>query len=287
MGIPMRHKPLFTSALFLALLQASSLFSFCPLNYCDIYVAPTTNKFNFDISYTELDPRPEVSYKLSNLNGIKAGVRGQFFIGERLYIKGYADYGWITSGNFQSNDEYQTLTYKGSANGNVADGSIAFGYNFYPIKCFQIGPTLGWSYEKILTWTKNLQRNELDVQEQRVKSQLMGPYLGFEAFYAFSSNWTLLAGYECHLAVSKMKINDPIAETKCKLRNMIGNYVHLGVNAAFCSCWNAGVDLVGYSYNSYRKGSVVPNDVDVFTNREYKNVTVNTVEVRFFIGFQY
>jgi hypothetical protein len=284
----MTKKFYWTSLGIACLLKFSFLFSSTPQNYLDVYVAPTTNSVKFNLPFTNnASQRVDANYNISQINGIKAGLRGQVFAGCRWFFKGYADYGWITSGNFDLDDTY--YSYKANVQGNLTDGSIAAGYNFYPTKCLQIGPTIGWSYEKIYVYTKNLKRNDLNYQNQNLKTQLGGPFLGFEGNYEFNCKWSVLFGYECHMAVNKINIADDFGTTKGHLRNLIGNLGHVAVNYLISSCWNVGLDLLGYSYTSTRTGTIKPGDINApsFTNRRFNDVTINTLELRVFTGYQF
>jgi hypothetical protein len=256
------------------------------MEYVDFYVAPTTNSIKFEIPFTNSGNRLASKYSLTGLNGIKGGVRAQVFIGPRWFLKGYADYGWIFGGNFSLNDTFHQ--YSGDTKGNLTDGSIGAGYNFYPTTCWQIAPTIGWSFEQIYIYTKNTKRDGLDRQNQRFKSILGGPYLGVETTYTFNQCWTLLAGYECHMAVSRIHVYDETVTTSAHLRNLIGNYAHLGVNYQISECWNAGIDLVGYIYNSNRTGTLTPEDIETtYVDRRIKNVQVKTGEIRLFMGYTF
>jgi hypothetical protein len=284
----MNRKFFIQSMLSLELMSSSLSSLTCPQDYIDFYVAPTANSLKFNLPYTNSTTRYKAEYNLTQLNGVKGGVRAQIFLSSRWFLKGYADYGWIFSGNMKLNDHL--YSYSASTRGNLTDGSIGAGYNFYPLSRLQIAPTIGWSFEKIYIYTKHLKRNSIDRPDQRFKSILGGPYLGFETVYYFNcdGNWSLMAGYECHIAVSRIHVYDENATTSAHLRNLIGNYAHIGLNYQISDCWNAGIDIVGYVYNSNRTGTLTPTEIGTtYEDRRIKNVQVKTGEIRFFTGYTF
>lgn len=277
------------SSFFLCLATSSLLASPCLMEYADFYIAPSVNSLKFDIPFTDSGSGIDHSanYSLTGLSGIKGGVRAQVFIGSHFFLKGYADYGWIFSGDLSLNDSFNT--YSGDTKGNLVDGSIGAGYNFYPTSCWQIAPTLGWSFDQIRAYTKNTKKDGIEDHNQQFKSILAGPYLGFETSYNFNCNWSLLAGYELHLAASRIHVYDENTTTSAHTKYLIGSYAHLGVNYQISECWNAGIDLVGYSYNSYnRTGKVTPTAIGTtYTNRYVQNIQSQTAEIRLFTGYTY
>lgn len=133
---------------------------------------------------------------------------------KRVYLRGYADYGFITGGSNQDSDyrgNNRTLEYSRSNNsssdGSVWDVSAGAGYLFsVPIGpgSLELGPLAGLSYHKQnLTITEGFQTIPLTGPFAGLSSTYAaswtGPWAGFDLSYA-AGGLTLLGSFEYHLA---------------------------------------------------------------------------------------
>lgn len=111
---------------------------------------------------------PHIKFKKLNIWEINIG--GKYVTCDNIYMRGYADYGWITSGRrhetdfeyftdqeFQSSSSSSSYTegsafvendaFKNKVKGHVYDVSIALGYQFrWCDDSFAVSPVLGYSW---------------------------------------------------------------------------------------------------------------------------------------------
>jgi len=112
---------------------------------------------------------PHIKYEKINIWEI--GLTGKYVTCDNIYVRGYADYGWITGGRrtetdyeFQTGQEFvsscssssftegsafvENDAYKDSVKGNVYDVSIALGYQFrWCDDSFAVSPIVGYSWD--------------------------------------------------------------------------------------------------------------------------------------------
>lgn len=241
----------------------------------DLYASASLNQIKFDISALDLTSVSIThSYDLNNLVAFKGGIKALLYASSHWFFRGYADYGWITHGRYS----LSSISLPVNTKGNVADGSIACGYLFYPSCKWQIGPTLGWSY------------NMISLFEETTKTQWGGPFVGVDTLYNFTDCWGLSAGYELHLAAVKVKTDtsSTAPTSRSYIRSVWGNLAHVGTTYNISKWWHIGLDLIGYVYSTSKNGYINPSTLTgVESSRILKNVKISTGEVRLYTGIQF
>lgn len=94
--------------------------------------------------------------KWENLKIWQIEAKGKYVTCDDIYLRGYADYGWITSGKAKFNRSFGDDSYcsddgldfhSNSKKGNVYDASIGIGYQFRMCEdSFLISPVFGYSW---------------------------------------------------------------------------------------------------------------------------------------------
>lgn len=178
------------------------------------------------------------SLEWKNINIWEVEARGYYVTCDRVYLRGSADYGWITSGKARSKpfggygtslvgaSEYGDSSSK--VRGHVYDVKFALGYQFQLCDdTFSISPLIGYSWHGQHFKDKNRGYScgydtapalyhgsssysysdysyssdySYDEDRRSYHTRWNGPFLGFDFDYSLCCEWDLFGGYEFHWA---------------------------------------------------------------------------------------
>lgn len=207
--------------------------------------------------------------KGNNINIWEVGVRGRAELCE-CFIKGYADFGWVTSGTYKEYGAFPILVSdvsRGHINGgHTYDYSIGLGYHFYCFDWFKISPLVGYSYdfEKIKMGKMNTNGFPDPVLNNlSYNMRWQGPWLGLESdFWISCLNMRL--GYEYHWSDWKANWNlsgpdvpDVAFSDKRKSNDAYGNVIYVDGRYAIYKGWDIGLGFK-YQYWKAKGGKLKP-----------------------------
>lgn len=212
-----------------------------------------------------------------NLNIWQIEARGKYVTCDNLYIRGMFDYGWITKGKVRDSDfvitrgsssdssssdsdlvssgseEEFIRSRSGGKRGHVYDANIAVGYQFQLCDdSLALSPVIGYSWNGQHLEIKNGHNcipvsTSIENLHSKYHARWNGPFLGIDADYRFSCDWSLFATYEFHWAHYHAKahwnLRTDLVDGRFhhSARNGYGNLVNLGIKWDFCECWTASL----------------------------------------------
>lgn len=182
-------------------------------------VGKRTDQLDWNIAGTYVNVLSELTWRDLESYYLKAGTR--MFL-DRFYLRGYAGYGFITSGSNQDSDyggNNRTIEYSRSNNatndGSVWDVSGGIGYVFgagSPGNELKLMPMAGLSYHKqnlkitdgyqSMTYAGGPPLGPFSGLNSKYSSRWAGPWAGADISYNFR-NLSLLGSFEYHLAYFK------------------------------------------------------------------------------------
>lgn len=136
---------------------------------------------------------------------------GKLVMADRLYLRGYVDYGWIFDGENQDSDyagDDRTREWSRSNNDtnddNVLDASLGVGYQFGPVwKILKITPLAGYSYhEQNLVITNGHQTipplGPFSGLDSTYDTEWKGPWAGVDLGVLFEKKLAVTGSFEYH-----------------------------------------------------------------------------------------
>lgn len=189
------------------------------------------------------------------LNSYQLGIRGQGNFYDNWYGKGMAHYGWIFSGKYREEG-----AFFGSADGHTIDATGGTGYLFTTCQNWGFAPLIGWSYDEIDTWGKQVTPQILhfirSVGDIHYKSRFQGPWIGVDFLFQPTPAWDINLSYELHGAhwhatriLARGELGNPPFGTTSGFSNVRnhhsvwGNVFELGGMYTSSSCINFGASL--------------------------------------------
>jgi opacity protein-like surface antigen len=203
---------------------------------------------------------------------LKLGGKGT--INRVLYLRGYAAFGWVLSGDVQDSDyrgDNRTLEWSRSNNNaedsTVLDATLAFGYPFkLASDRFRLIPLAGFSYsEQNLKMKDGLQTvsdsalappsaTPLPIGpfaglDSTYDTKWYGPWVGADLSFRASEKILLFAGFEYHWADYKAEANwnlrSDLAHPKSFEHEADGTgfLITFGGDYAFSEPWSLGLEL--------------------------------------------
>ncbi|MBA3722376.1 MAG: autotransporter domain-containing protein [Parachlamydiaceae bacterium] len=261
-----------------SLLSCSAVFAFWPEaadSSLEVGVGYRRDKFHWETNNSLVNDVPTRSkIEWRDLNIWQIGIGGKYVTCDNLYFRGYADYGWITSGKAR-NTEFAigdssisgaSADFNSSSNssnrskkGHVYDASLAVGYVFKLCDdSFGIAPVLGYSWHgqhlNLNSFTapvvgdSSLSSESGSSSKNKFNTRWNGPFLGLDFDYRFCCEWSVFASYEYHWARYHAKTHFNIDPTvfdgfNQSSKKANGSIANLGIKWDFCECWTLG--LVG------------------------------------------
>lgn len=172
-----------------------------------------------------------------NLNIWQIEARGKYVTCDNIYLRGYIDYGWITSGRVSDKDDFSCCSndcndcdngFCGfddcddccfsrqsckTKKGHVYDASLGIGYQFRMCDdSFAITPIVGYSWHGQHLNMSNGKDSCCDTCDDdccsdsfsglksRYNTRWNGPWIGFDLDYRLACDWSIFGGYEFHWA---------------------------------------------------------------------------------------
>lgn len=124
--------------------------------------------YDYDYGYGDRDFRSHVKWR--NLNIWQIEAKGEYVTCDNIYLRGNADYGWITSGKNTDKDKVKFDSFgsdrkvansHSKARGQVYDARIALGYQFKMCDdSFAIAPLVGYSWHGQHIHDHHLKQND-------------------------------------------------------------------------------------------------------------------------------
>lgn len=166
--------------------------------------------------------------KWNNLNIWLIEARGSYVTCDCIYLRGSADYGWITSGKFKHKNDFSFGSGyfygdgfcsdehdKSHIKGNVYDAKLAVGYQFkWCDEALSIAPLVGYSWHghELRNGHKNHSYDSCDYSSSsyyysssghnrhKLNDRWNGFFIGFDLDYRFCCDWNFFIDYEYHWA---------------------------------------------------------------------------------------
>lgn len=217
--------------------------------------------------------RSELKWK--NLRIWQIEGRGKYVTCDNIYLRGYADYGWITHGrntdvDFITDDEFSgsgsgdfvtgggseiASSHNRSRKGHVYDVSFGLGYQFKMCDdSFALAPLVGYSWHgQHLNINHGRQSfpysGSIPHLHSRYKARWDGPWIGFDLDYKFCfccSEWDVFASYEYHWAYYHASADwnlrsDLPSGFRHRAKRADGQIASVGAQWGFCDCWTVGI----------------------------------------------
>lgn len=234
-----------------------------------------------------------------------------------FFVRGSAYWGWVGDGVYlheltPTPDSTVTIDRGDISQGHTWDYAIGGGYLFDCGSGFKIGPTGGYSSNKLTFKAENVigvidtlnTSTAIDPlayfdEGVLVSSKWQGPWAGVDALWECGP-WNLYASYEYHWARWKGSYHSPSTDLtdgshytdRRTGRNGWGQTAYLGAHYAFCDCWLAGL---GVKYQYFRvKGHLYPTAAGGFpavggdaNESDRVTTTWNSVSVLVDLGYAF
>lgn len=204
-----------------------------------------------------------------------------------FFVRGCAHWGWVSDGIYSHRfepapDTTETVVRGDISHGHTWDYSIGGGYLFGCDNGIKIGPTGGYSWNKLTYKAENVMGviNTFDTstaldtlsyfdEGALFSSKWMGPWVGVDAAWE-CNNFLVIASYEYHWARWKGGFHSPSTDLDDNIhfsdsrsgRNGWGHVAYLGATYTLSDCWKLGAN-VKYNYFHVR-GSLSPTAVGGF-----------------------
>lgn len=212
--------------------------------------------------------------KWRNLNIWQVEAKGKYVTCDDIYLRGSADYGWITGGRvkhreFVEFDGDVTVTdsdllsgFDDSTSrhtrGHVYDVTLALGYQFRMCDdAFSIAPLFGYSWHgqhldfhfgddsTTGTYTSSYDSGSYE-DSTRYHTRWRGWLIGFDLDYQFCCDWNVFFTYEFHWDHYYAKSHNHFDSTflegfRHHSDRAYGQVVELGTKWAWCDCWTLGL----------------------------------------------
>lgn len=198
-----------------------------------------------------------------------------------FFARGSAYWGWVNDGIYlhetsPGTDVTFTFDRGDISHGHTWDYSVGGGYLFGCSSGFKIGPTGGYSSNKLTFKAENVLGSIVTVDTSSAidplayfdegvvfSSRWQGPWVGVDAFWD-SCGWNIYASYEYHWTNWKGSFHSPSTDLDDDLhfsdrrtgKNGWGQTGYLGAHYSFNDCMIAGL---GLKYQYFRaKGHLTP-----------------------------
>lgn len=264
----------------------------------------------------------------STLNIWQVGVQGWMspFMSEcepllnNFFVRGSGSWGWVNDGIYlhrvnAAAGTVITIDRGDISHGHTWDYTVGGGYLFSLCDGIKIGPTGGYSWNKLTFKGENvigvidtldgvlstaIDPNAYFDEGVLVSSKWYGPWAGLDAFWE-RNGWNLYASYEYHWARWKGGYrsafpdlaDDSHFSDKRSGKGGFGHTGYLGAHYTFCGSWIAGLG-VKYQYFRVARGHLTPTAAGGFpavggTADEINHVktTWNTVSVSLDLGYSF
>jgi len=220
---------------------------------------------------TGVRARSELEWK--NLRIWQIDLKGKYVTCDHIYLRGYADYGWITHGKVRDSDFIDTasdesfsfgeevefsLFHGKSDKGHVYDASIGVGYQFELCDdSIALTPIIGYSWHGQHLKIKDDHHSSssssifpdfssISNLNSKYNTRWNGPWLGLDFDYRFCCNWSLYAAYEYHWATYNARGDwnlrtDLINGFHHHSKRAYGQVFDIGIKWDFCECWTVAL----------------------------------------------
>lgn len=187
-------------------------------------------------SRSELDVNSDLNWKNLNIWFIEA--RGKYTTCDNIYLRGSADYGWVTGGKLKHTDNFtvgsdyfdDSFSFsdhdKSHIKGNVYDAKLAIGYQFkWCDEALSIAPVVGYSwhghelrnghhndsydyydsysYDSYYSSYSDYSYSDCSGSKNRghkLNDRWNGFFIGFDLDYRICCDWNVFLDYEYHWA---------------------------------------------------------------------------------------
>ncbi len=271
----------FVVTLMASLLSCSAAFAFLPEatdSSLEIGVGYRQDKLEWKTSngfdnYSSAESFPlelKSHLKWRNLQIWQIEGKGKYVTCDNLYLRGNADYGWITHGrntdsdslaidSYSSDNSFEFAHSKSKARGHVYDIRLALGYQFKMCDdSFAIAPLVGYSWNGQHIEDHRLRQDAYSISDvsgssysysgkhSHYHTRWTGPFIGLDFDYRFGygceSGWELFGAYEFHWAEYHAKgrwglREDLGSDFQHRAKNAYAHVFDIGVKWDFCECW--------------------------------------------------
>lgn len=229
----------------------------------------------------------------------------------RLYVRGYAYRGWVTSGRLSHRTEgVLGGSDEGSGRrirtGRTVDGSVGAGFLYPFCNGIAIGPVGGWSYEQVHVSSKRHSGSSsssgsadiLGREHRRFTSTFRGPWVGVDVAYQYVDccrdlNLRFEAGYEYHWARwhGSERFRDFDVSTTTRLRQRTndawGNFGYVNAWYVLCENWELGLGVKYQSWEARRRNRHGSSSDSSEENRRIRRVQWDSVAVNLDLGYSF
>lgn len=230
--------------------------------------------------YDTFGPTFHSDFDWKNINIWTIELRGKYVTCDNVYLRGSADYGWVTSGKVHHHNSLELNNYaydygfdhsSHKVKGSVYDVKFALGYQFQLCdNTFSISPLVGYSwhgqhfkghhhgyghssssdyYSSSSYSYYDYSYSSSGGNGRGLHTRWNGPFIGFDFDYNLCCQWNIFGGYEFHWAHYHAKAkHDRFFQYgyshnrfQQHAKNAYGSVFDIGISWDMCDSWTVAL----------------------------------------------